>query len=108
LAPPAGTAAELPASPARAAATPESNAMREILVEPCGSCHRSTLPTAKHGALAVFDLDEAIWDRKLSAEQIDSLAHRARALESNDPANKVILENYLTARRPALPDPGPN
>src|SRR5262245_16082932 len=38
-----------------------SAAARQALMAPCGKCHRSDLPTAVPGALAMFDLMQEAW-----------------------------------------------
>jgi mono/diheme cytochrome c family protein len=43
---------------------------REVLDRNCGECHTSALPTALRGALAVYDLSQLDWARRMSAAQL--------------------------------------
>ena len=45
----------------------------------CGVCHQSTLPTAKPGALAIFDLDAPDWTATLKAEHLPGFLRRLNA-----------------------------
>jgi hypothetical protein len=36
----------------------------------CGTCHQASLPTAKPGALAIFDLDAEDWSSTLTTERL--------------------------------------
>ncbi len=77
---------------------PWSAPMRDLLVVPCGSCHRSTLPTAKAGALAVFDLEEKVWYRHMTDDQIRELARRARATKEIDMWDRPIVDRFESCR----------
>jgi mono/diheme cytochrome c family protein len=43
---------------------------REVLDRNCGECHTSALPTALPRALAVYDLTQLDWSRRMSAAQL--------------------------------------
>ncbi len=49
---------------------------RLVLESRCGSCHVSSYPTAAAPALAVFDLLDADWSRKMSEAQLKSALDR--------------------------------
>jgi mono/diheme cytochrome c family protein len=49
---------------------------RETLSKNCGECHTRDLPTALPRALRVFDLTEADWARRMSADQLREAARR--------------------------------
>ncbi len=49
---------------------------RLVLESRCGSCHISSYPTAAPPALAVFDLLEPDWSRKMSEAQLRSALDR--------------------------------
>jgi hypothetical protein len=44
----------------------------------CGSCHQGSLPTAKAGALAVFDLDRVDWPTRMQTRQFDAFLGRIK------------------------------
>jgi hypothetical protein len=49
---------------------------RETLGNNCGECHTRGLRTALPRALAVFDLDEPDWSRRMSADQLREAQRR--------------------------------
>jgi hypothetical protein len=69
-----------------------------VLVAPCGTCHRGSLETAKPGALAVFDLDEKIWHRKMTDEQLRDLGGRVAKMGAIEDLDKGIVELFLRCR----------
>jgi hypothetical protein len=73
---------------------------RDVLVHHCGRCHRSDLPTALPGALAVFDLTDDLWYAGLSQEQLDSALRRLRNLEDLDPRDLAVMEAFVTSAKP--------
>ncbi|HXG01649.1 MAG TPA: hypothetical protein VNL69_12715, partial [Bacteroidota bacterium] len=65
----------------------------------CGSCHTSTLMTAKASAVRVFDLARETWASTMSPEQLESFGRRLRKL--TEPARKkveVFVEEELKRR----------
>lgn len=44
----------------------------------CGVCHQSTLPSARPGALAIFDLDVPDWTATLKAGYLPGFLRRCR------------------------------
>ena len=84
--------------PPQPADNPWSAPMRDLLVTPCGSCHRSTLPTAKPRALAVFDLEEKVWYRHMTDDQIRELARRARLSKEIDPWDMPTVDSFTHCR----------
>lgn len=62
--------------------------VRNIIRPDCGSCHTSTLPTAKPGAVKVFDLAREDWHARMSKDQLESFGRRLRKLE--EPARSTV------------------
>lgn len=89
---------------ARAAPEGERVALREEtrrVAEPaCGSCHRSSVPTHKLAALAIFDLDVEDWSAHMKPMQLQVfLARIERSLdERSRPRVRAFLEGELAAR----------
>jgi hypothetical protein len=92
--------------PPQPASNPWRDPMRELLVLPCGSCHRSSLATAKPRALAVFDLDETVWDRHMTDDQVREMARRARASKEIDALDRPTVDRFESCRLQALCEPG--
>jgi hypothetical protein len=103
--------------PPQPADNPWSAPLRDLLLRPCGSCHRSSLATAKPRALAVFDLEERAWHRHMTDDQIRELARRARSSNEIDEWDRPIIERFVRCRldaecalqaprAPAPADPG--
>ena len=70
------------------------NDVKEIIRPECGSCHTSTLPTAKPGAVAAFDLVKDDWSGSMTTEQLQGFAKRTR--DFSDSA-KVKIDHLLAA-----------
>lgn len=84
----------------RAPAVPtQVEAARDILVYHCGRCHRSDLPTALPGALAVFDLDDDLWYRGLGPEQLDSALRRLRSKDDVDSRDLATMEAFVASAK---------
>lgn len=79
----------------RGAENPWRDRARDLLLQSCGSCHRSSLPTARPRALAVFDLDELDWQRRLTDEQVHELRRRARATKEIDAWDQPTLDRFV-------------
>jgi mono/diheme cytochrome c family protein len=84
-------------------ATALSDHARDALVPACGSCHRSDLPTAKPGALAVFDLTKDPWWATIKADQYDALLRRVRGIRDIADEDRAAVEAFVAAIRPASP-----
>lgn len=84
--------------PPQPAENPWSAPMRDLLVGACGSCHRSTLATAQPRALAVFDLEERVWHRHMTDDQIRELARRARLVKEIDPWDRTTVDLFERCR----------
>jgi mono/diheme cytochrome c family protein len=76
---------------------------RLVLERHCGLCHREDSPSAKKGALAVFNLNRAEWYASLSETQLKSARSRlADAPTGGDPASPEELaqfDAFVRARR---------
>lgn len=62
----------------------------EILSEKCGTCHKSTLKTAKEPALRVFDLDRPLWYSYISAEAVEGIGHRTSGGSFSSDESKAL------------------
>ena len=80
-----------------------SDHARDALVPNCGSCHRSDLPTAKAGALAVFDLTKDPWWATIKDDQYDDLLRRVRGTSGVTDEDKAAIEAFVAAIRPPSP-----
>jgi mono/diheme cytochrome c family protein len=76
---------------------------RDALVPTCGSCHRSDLPTAKAGALAVFDLTKDPWWATIKDDQYDALLRRVRGTSGIADEDRAAIETFVAAIRPSSP-----
>jgi mono/diheme cytochrome c family protein len=87
-------------APARPPTVPaQAEAARDVLVYHCGRCHRSDLPTAIPGALAVFDLTDDLWYRGLGAEQLESALRRLRSKDDLDPRDLATMEAFVASAK---------
>jgi hypothetical protein len=87
---------------------PVSDHARDALVPTCGSCHRSDLPTAKPGALAVFDLTKDPWWVTPEPDHLDGLLRRVKGSSDIPDDDKAAVETFVAAiRQPSPPTPEP-
>ena len=70
--------------------------VREIIRPTCGSCHTSTIPTAKPKALAVFDLKNDDWSGRMTVSQLKGFDKR---LDKFNPSEKSKINKLLDAER---------
>ena len=82
-------------APSGTVQNPWARSAREVLLQPCGRCHRSNLPTAIRGALAVFDLTRDPWYDKMSARQIAGLLSRVRGNRDIPEWDKQVIESFV-------------
>ncbi len=62
--------------------------VRLMIKQGCGSCHTTSLPTAKPAALAVFDLAKEDWSAEMTEQELNGFRRRTR--DYGDPlAQKV-------------------
>ncbi len=77
---------------------------RVILKRHCGECHDPSRPTALAGALAIFDVSEADWARRMDERQLRSALWRlgepippdGRANDVGD-AERALFARYVEA-----------
>lgn len=97
------TAAPAPAAPEPAApehpANPWLDPAREVLVQHCGSCHRSDLPTAVPMALQVFDLTRPVWSEHLVTPQYDGILTRVRGSSAVTTEEIAAVEAFVRCAR---------
>lgn len=63
---------------------------RLVLEAHCGTCHIRDEPTAVAGALAIYDLRDEEWSRKMSRPQLEALVWRIAdgvPFDDSDPRN---------------------
>lgn len=78
---------------------PWSDFTREVLVQHCGSCHRGDLPTRVPRALAVFDLLEEPWYGRFTADQLDELLRRVRAIDGLPASDAESVGSFVRCAR---------
>ncbi len=71
------------------------NEVRELIRPDCGSCHTSSLETAKPGAIRVFDLVKEDWAASMSAEQLQGFQRRASGSVDEEDVRKI--DDFLGA-----------
>ena len=77
------------------------NEVRELIRPECGSCHTSTLSTAKPGAVEVFDLVNDDWSATMSGEELNSFRKRLRKLDDSSRTKVEKLVIGELAQQPA-------
>jgi hypothetical protein len=78
---------------------PWSDFTREVLFQPCGRCHRGDSPTRVPRALAVFDLLEEPWYGRLTADQLDELLRRVRAIDGLPASDAETVGSFVRCAR---------
>ena len=89
--------------PLVSAALEWSEQARDALVPTCGTCHRSDLPTAKPGALAIFDLTKDVWWATLTEEHDAGLLRRVKGSSAIPDEDKHAVEAFLEELRRRAP-----
>lgn len=88
------------ASPTHSAKTPTRTLselrekVREIISPRCGTCHTSTLPTAKPGAIKIFDLARDDWSSMITKDHFKGFERRLHDLNKRD--GKMVSELIRT------------
>jgi mono/diheme cytochrome c family protein len=74
--------------------------VRQIIAPKCGSCHTSSLPTAKPGAIKIFDLKRNDWPSTISSQQFEKFKGRLSG-ESDNIRKKIdkLVESELAQRK---------
>lgn len=67
----------------------DATRVRAVLGAHCGECHEGSRPTAKASALAVFDLERARWEQRLTDRQASTLEGRMGALSDAERAEAL-------------------
>ena len=86
---------------------PWSGFTREVLFQHCGRCHRGDLPTRVPRALAVFDLLEEPWYDRLTADQLDELLRRVRAIDGLPASDVEAVGSFVRCARDRVCEPPP-
>lgn len=84
------------------------NDVRELIRPTCGSCHTSSLATAKPGAVRVFDLAKEDWSVNMSAEQLQSFKRRTTGDFDEEGARKIDAFLGVELARREISDPMPD
>ena len=79
----------------RSDGNPWGQPAREVLIQHCGRCHRSDLPTALPRALAVFDLSEDLWFGRMTDRQLEELGRRVRVGGAVADSDKDLVERFV-------------
>jgi hypothetical protein len=79
--------------------------VRELAKPSCGACHRSSLPTAKPNAVAVFDLDRSEWYATMSDHQLDAFRQRGAKIDRD--AVRALLDEEAARRRASRSEVNP-
>ena len=61
----------------------------------CGSCHRSSVATAKSEALAAFDLDQDRWEASLTRDQWQAFERRVKGTAALDAAQRAAVLEWV-------------
>lgn len=73
-----------------------SEITRKALITHCGSCHQSSLPTHKPGAIAIFDLDKGEnWHTSLDEENLEGISKRLLSKSSITEEQKKAVSLFL-------------
>jgi hypothetical protein len=71
---------------------------RALLERHCGECHVGTRPTARPGALAVFDLVQQDWSARMSVQQLSALERRIAGKDLAQ-RQRAQLHEYVAAEQ---------
>lgn len=83
--------------------------VKQLIAVRCGSCHTSTLATAKPGALKIFDLVRSDWPSPMSERQFAAFRNRLNSLEKHEQeiiGRFIALELSLKAQTHHTPVSG--
>lgn len=64
--------------------------VRTLAKTHCGSCHQSSLPTAKAAALAIYDLDSDAWASMLTVARLQNGFPRRLNAQLDDSARQQL------------------
>ena len=80
-----------------------SEATRLVLIEHCGKCHQSTLPSHKRGAVAIFDLDAMDqWHVNLNEKNLEGVDNRTKNKNTITDEEHAAIQEFLTLKREQL------
>ncbi len=80
-----------------------SETTRVALIEPCGSCHQSSLDTHKAGAIAIFDLDQGEqWHLNLKQGNLEGLLGRTKSNSAISEEEYAAIEEFVAQKRAEL------
>lgn len=90
---------QLPAAQTVISSSNVSNDVREIIRPRCGSCHTSTLSTAKPGAVKIFDIAHEQWASTMTVAQLDKFKTRLNSLPENERSKIAEFVQQEKAKR---------
>lgn len=83
----------------RSAAVGREEARKVLKGQRCGSCHDTAVSTENAAALAVYDLHEVDWSKRMSDQRLPKLMGRLRSAPAADRKTvKRFIEAELAAR----------
>jgi hypothetical protein len=71
---------------------------RQALKASCGRCHDHARPTARPGALRIFDLREQDWSARVTDVQMDHIVARFDGFQM-PPGDQAAVRKFLDAER---------
>jgi len=86
----------------RDVAVGREEARRVLKARGCGSCHDTAVSTENPQALAVYDLHEVDWPKRMSDQRLPKLMGRLR---SAPVADRKIVKRFIEAELAARADP---
>ncbi len=75
--------------------TIESGTALTVLKQNCGSCHQSTLKTAKPKALEIFDLDKESWHETVKDKHLEGIASRIGKSKGLSEADRKATLDFI-------------
>ncbi|NNE99565.1 MAG: hypothetical protein HKN25_11150 [Pyrinomonadaceae bacterium] len=81
--------------------TPTKNSETAIaaLKQNCGTCHRSTLSTAKPKALAIFDLDKRPWHESVTDKHLKGISGRIKTKSGLSDLERTATLEFISCVR---------
>ena len=79
-------------------------ARKVLKVRGCGSCHDTAVSAENAAALAVYDLHEVDWSKRMSDQRLPKLMGRLRSAPA---ADRKIVKRFIEAELAARADRQP-
>jgi len=88
----------------RGASVGREEARKVLKVRGCGSCHDTAVSAENAAALAVYDLHEVDWSKRMSDQRLPKLMGRLRSAPA---ADRKIVKRFIEAELAARADRQP-